>query len=181
MSAKVEYVDAIFTPAEAEKITGVSHTLQRDWRRRGFLASFEGWARFTSTDLAHMLVIQSLSAHGIGPSVSSPYARTIAQRLAAWCLTIREAWSGELEEAFGSADVPPVREFSVLTTGPLRRFVMVSNTGFVTSADDLTRTFDAIDDNPWLSAVVLDLQAMGRELVHRAGRPLVYVNVEQPE
>lgn len=35
-------LDLIFTPVEAEALTGVSNALQRDWRRRGYLPGKEG-------------------------------------------------------------------------------------------------------------------------------------------
>jgi hypothetical protein len=53
---------ATFTPRETEQITGVTQATQRDWRRRE-LTSFptrKGRKRFSSYDLAHLLVMKQL-------------------------------------------------------------------------------------------------------------------------
>ncbi len=53
---------ATFSPGEAEMITDVSQATQRDWRRRE-LTSFptrKGRKRFTSEDLAHLIVLNQL-------------------------------------------------------------------------------------------------------------------------
>ncbi|MGJ8530444.1 hypothetical protein [Maritalea sp.] len=57
-----------FTPAQAENITGMSVSQQRNLRRHGYLKSTEGHARFDIFDLARLFVIQTLSDKGVGPS-----------------------------------------------------------------------------------------------------------------
>jgi hypothetical protein len=67
---------ATFTPAEAEKVTGVSQATQRDWRRRE-LTSFEtrkGRKRFSSYDLAHLIVVNQLLPQ-VRPAVAYLLAR----------------------------------------------------------------------------------------------------------
>lgn len=62
MAALKSLAVATFTPRETEQITGVSQALQRDWRRRE-LTSFEtrkGRKRFTTYDLAHLIVMDQL-------------------------------------------------------------------------------------------------------------------------
>lgn len=55
-----------FTPAEAENITGVSTTTQRDWRRRGILVKRdEGHARYDLFDLGEMMATKLLSDRGV--------------------------------------------------------------------------------------------------------------------
>jgi hypothetical protein len=53
---------ATFTPGEAEMITGVARATQRDWRRRELtsMPTRRGWTRFTSEDLAHLIVLERL-------------------------------------------------------------------------------------------------------------------------
>jgi hypothetical protein len=67
---------ATFTPSETEEITGVSQATQRDWRRRE-LTSFEtrkGRKRFTSSDLAHLVVMNQLLPQ-VRPGVAYQLAR----------------------------------------------------------------------------------------------------------
>jgi DNA-binding transcriptional MerR regulator len=68
---------ATFTPAETEEITGVTQATQRDWRRRE-MTSFptrKGRKRFTSYDLAHLIVLNQLLANGVRPGVAYLLAR----------------------------------------------------------------------------------------------------------
>jgi hypothetical protein len=72
----ISLAQATFTPSEAETITGVSQATQRDWRRRE-LTSFrtrKGRKRFTTDDLAHLLVMDQLLPH-IRPAVAYHLAR----------------------------------------------------------------------------------------------------------
>ena len=71
------YTLTTFTPAEVEKITGLTTTMQRDWRRRGFLPSNSGHARFDAFGLAEALVMKLLADRGIGP--------TLTKEIAHWC------------------------------------------------------------------------------------------------
>lgn len=58
-----------FTPAQAEKISGVSVDQQRNLRRHGYLPHSEGHARFDGLGLARLAAIKVLSDRGIGPSL----------------------------------------------------------------------------------------------------------------
>jgi hypothetical protein len=63
MTTKPKIVQlATFTPGEAERITGVTRATQRDWRRRELtsMSTRTGWTRFTTRDLAHLIVLHRL-------------------------------------------------------------------------------------------------------------------------
>lgn len=60
-----------FTPAQAEKITGISVDQQRNLRRHGYLAQSHGHARFDGFGLARLAAIKGLSDRGIGPSLTA--------------------------------------------------------------------------------------------------------------
>lgn len=60
-----------FTPAQAEKITGISVDQQRNLRRHGYLSKSEGHARFDGFGLARLTAIKMLSDRGIGPSLTA--------------------------------------------------------------------------------------------------------------
>ncbi|WAC24645.1 MerR family transcriptional regulator [Blastomonas sp. SL216] len=103
-----------FTPAEAEAITGVSTASQRDWRRRGFLASGDGHARFDAFDLARMLVIRLLSDRGIGPTQTAQAPSLAFGDIASICavgalsnaFSWVDAWEGDLDEIPTSMTIP---------------------------------------------------------------------------
>lgn len=103
-----------FTPAEAEAITGVSTASQRDWRRRGFLASGDGHARFDAFDLARMLVIRLLSDRGIGPAQTAQAPSLAFGDIASICavgalgnaFSWSDAWEGDLEDIPTSMVIP---------------------------------------------------------------------------
>lgn len=60
-----------FTPAQAEKITGISVDQQRNLRRHGYLAHSDGHARFDGFGLARLFAIKALSDRGIGPALTA--------------------------------------------------------------------------------------------------------------
>ncbi|WP_323009647.1 hypothetical protein [Paracoccus sp. (in: a-proteobacteria)] len=80
-----------FTPAQAEKITGISVDQQRNLRRHGYLAQSEGHARFDGFGLARLFAIKALSDRGIGPSLTaksdeSPDIATLCATGILWAL-----------------------------------------------------------------------------------------------
>lgn len=103
---------AHFTPAEAERITGVSTALQRDWRRRNLLPSMSGHARFDVFELARMAVLKHLADRGIGPSLAGDEADWCAAAVAHAALGWHEAWDGEADRTLTWLDhynsPPPV-------------------------------------------------------------------------
>lgn len=89
------YTLSLFTPGEAERITGLSVAMQRDWRHRGFLPKTEGHARFNVFDLASMLAMKLLSDRGVGPQASQAVAEWCAVGIVWEVLTDFEAWEGD--------------------------------------------------------------------------------------
>lgn len=77
MKYTVRTIDREFTPAEAGEITGVSPTLQRDWRRRGILPENDGakWTRWTLVDVIQLSVMKRLSDNGVDVSKTLDAAR----------------------------------------------------------------------------------------------------------
>ncbi|QTI79020.1 hypothetical protein IAI58_15505 [Roseomonas marmotae] len=86
-----------FTPGEAERITGVSTAQQRDWRRRGFLPSNEGHARFDLFSMAEMWVLKLMADRGIGPQAVKEVAGTCATGIAWHALAWGDAYEGDHE------------------------------------------------------------------------------------
>lgn len=60
-----------FTPAQAEKSTGMAVDQQRNLRRHGYLPQSSGHSRYDGLALARMAAIQALANRGIGPSLTA--------------------------------------------------------------------------------------------------------------
>ena len=190
-----------FTPAEAEKITGVSVSTQRDWRRRKFLGSHEGHARFDIFDLGEMAVMQMLAFRGIGPAQSTQLSPFTGLGVAWEVLNNRAAYSGDhdLTLSWNSTFAPggprandwePKGEW-------LAKHSLKNKFGPITPANyfiwwpDGSHHFDYSLDmafspkNTKLNldrlhgpAVVIDLAAVGEMILSRCSKPFVEVEYE---
>lgn len=178
-----EYTLTEFTPGEAEKITGVSTAMQRDWRRREFLPSNKGHARFDLFDLAEMMFLQAMSDRGIGPQRSKPLAAITGRGIAFGALMCQAAYEGDL--APGS-DMTRAIDAIGKTARDKDAARVISGRYLIVWADGKetwhVNVQKAIDDLPekqkWKKltgpVLVLDQWAMGAALVQRAGRPLIH-------
>ena len=72
---------ATFPPAEAGRISSLSTTNQRDWRRRDFLPATPGHARFDPFAVAEMWTLKMLSDRGIGPQIGKDVANYCANAI----------------------------------------------------------------------------------------------------
>lgn len=77
MRPRLDYQLATFTPKEVERITGLSSAMQRDWRHRGLLPSYDRHARFTPFELATMWAMKLLADAGRGPKITTEIAPAI--------------------------------------------------------------------------------------------------------
>jgi hypothetical protein len=92
-----------FSASEAEKLTGVATSMQRDWRRRGFLPSNEaGWTRFTLRDLSRLLLLNMFSKQGIGPTSSIIVVENLEAQL---CARVASLIGGRDEPEMNGASV----------------------------------------------------------------------------
>ena len=99
----------MFTPAEAERITGVTTTMQRDWRRRGILKKEGDTARFDLFDLCELLTLKLLSDRGIGPKAAAEVVTWCGYGVAYHSLDAVDAYEGDhhrTNEARGLTDIP---------------------------------------------------------------------------
>ena len=71
---KATYTAAHFSPKDVEGITELSTTMQRDWRRRGFIETQNGHAKFDPFEVATIWIAKTLADRGIGPTVSKVIA-----------------------------------------------------------------------------------------------------------
>ncbi len=84
-----------FTPAEAERITGVPTVQQRDWRRRGFLPSNAGHARFDAFNLAELLTLKRMAERDIGLQAVSKIAPWVTRSIVWHALGAVDAYEGD--------------------------------------------------------------------------------------
>ena len=94
MKWQVEF--ARFTPREAEKITGVSTSLQRDWRRREVLPPTKGHARFNVLELSWLLGTKLLSEKGVGPEHTKEVMDILASGITQFALQNIHAFEGNV-------------------------------------------------------------------------------------
>ena len=154
-----------FTARQAAKITGMSEAQQRNHRRHGYLPKTnQGWSRFTPVELAELLVMQQLAGRGLSPAGAMPILKAMQSSPAAalvsyWARSTPGAINphpdhvDELEDP----DPPPAHT--------PRYFVFDGVDSKVVSS--LDQTFEHTSDQ--VAAIVIDLKALGAQLVDRAG------------
>ena len=86
-------------PHEAATVSGVALANQRNLRRSGYIPKNSGHARFTLEETAELLVFGSLSERGIGPKVSSTFAKTAARGIFLKTLHMAEIYTPEAAAA----------------------------------------------------------------------------------
>lgn len=89
---------AVFTPREAERITGVTAVMQRDWRRHGYLPVNEGHMRFNVFGLAELLALRLLAERRIGPQQGKLVSDWLAAGIVRFALQSRLAYEGDAAE-----------------------------------------------------------------------------------
>ena len=183
-----------FTPAEAERITGLGVGMQRDWRNRGFLPKNEGHARFDCFALAHLLFMKMMADRGIGPQKSFEDAPWCAVGMVAAALQEIDAYEGDHEQAL-AWNVPVGGEFcwgakanwltrSILDANghgvqPAPLFISwadgshVFHYSFDTAIAGMNE-FDVRREGPM---ILLDLRVLGGLLLDRCARPIVHVDL----
>lgn len=171
-----------FSAAEAEAITGLAVMEQRNWRRRGYLPPLPDsrHARFGVTDLAEMQIRAALAFRGIGPARSEAIGPSCALRITAHALGWSNAWTGNPWDAPGETWGCKAEWLTAGAVGVRKNrfFVWTEETHLFT--DNVAACFDGTVDLPRLRpgpVVVLDLEAMGGDLLDRAGRPLARVEL----
>lgn len=196
MTLNLRSENTLFSPAEAEAITGVGVAMQRDWRRRGIIQKADdGWSRYDRQSLAEMTIIKHLADAGIAPALAKDWAVWAGWRLADHALhhpNAEEVHGRELLEAFearvGRSIPLPGRYQRSDHSAVDQRFLVVRAGAVPHLTSDLNRFFDNgffDDDSKGFLApgagVVLDLFAAGYAMAQRAGRPLHVVIVEDKD
>lgn len=177
MATKVRFEDREFTPKEAAEASGVSTTLQRDWRRREILqaGSDAGWARFSLNDVIRMAVLNRCSQFGLSVKFAANWVAPIA------LIPVHEALEG-FDDVYGGDDLPancPTHEG--IQSGRYIAAVnqldddapYVARVNSIEQLDDFAEKYDAS------AFFVLDCQKLAAEIVRRSPHPLVHVTVTE--
>jgi len=161
-----QYTFTTFTPAEAERITGVSTALQRDWRRRGYLPTLEKHARFDMFDLAGLMARGLLASRGIGPQLTEEVIPWCVSGIAWHALKWVDAYEGDHHRTLDwrPPQFRPSREISPEMEELLRR----------AAADDgklaeWSKSYDPAwsERGNWLARQILSLKGFPRVIPAR--------------
>lgn len=184
----------LFTPRQAEQITGIPQMRQRDLRRHGYLPQHEGHARFTAIDLAEMMVLSSMMQRGITPSTASGLAKISVVGIVQLALSDVDVWK-DMDNATwsfpGEQDPESKAEWLARVFCNFRahdgdkrwrvqpaRFMIIWADGQEFWTFSVDREIEEMEqDDPRLAGpvTVLDLHALARLLVTRAQLPLARV------
>ena len=182
---RVKNIAREFSPAEVATITGVSTTLQRDWRRRGVLPErrSEGWSRFDVSDVIEIAVLKFFADAGFGVKsvldVSSlatlpvmdllgkaPGARAYEGEASDWLRAEIEE-RGTVRGAHG--------RYLAIAHAPGPKPDEMPPTVRVETLADLAEYLDGDD---YEGATILDFEKLAARIVERAGLPLFVIEVE---
>lgn len=190
---------AQFPAADVEAITGLSTSMQRDWRRRGFLPKSAKHPRHNVFGLAALYVMKLLAEHGRGPAGADVYAQALAPVIVKMALAWSErAWATapqQILDIIGDSACGDISDderharavdllFRELDVGavatPPHAIWWPTGTLELGNYSELSSTraaqgteseeADARFDGP---ALVLPLDTIAANLVRRAGRPFV--------
>lgn len=192
MTPKFRHVDRDYSPAEVAKITGVSTTLQRDWRRREILLGREkpGWSRFGFHDIVEIFILKWFSAAG-----SFVKQRMDTIRFAS-PMASKTIWR-QLMKLDGAveihSDLPEVQKYAYdlldpreRDTTPIRYLVILpcyredeSYVERVRFTEDLNSIDEKIEEFGSIGFTALDLLKIGDLIVERGGLPVTRVEADE--
>ncbi len=177
---------ANFRAGEVSEITGISPVLQRNWRRRGLLEKKgEGWSSFSLEELVTLYVASVLIDRGVSASSALNVAQAghfnllthIAKRSTEFAPDLpkdkRKTWADKLPEKYKDR---------------FRRFLVIPDVGNavgkeLVQCDDVSKAIDQLVEKKITTGavIVLDLETLADQIVERAGRPLMRVEVADDE
>lgn len=180
---EMKIVLANLTPAQLEKVSGLSTTLQRVWRRRGEIPARTGsQASFSARDAAAISVGVALNRYGISPAE----AMDIGKRHAAIALRCALERGGACEVTgpretvkhfvalFNGDDLSFLAELAGQQDSDLRR-LLYSLDGEAPRLEDFV--FTEIEELPSVSGYFVNLQAIGHRLLTVVGGPLFRIQL----
>src|SRR5690348_13062403 len=133
MKHTYQYEALPIAPADVETITGLSTTMQRDWRRRELLKRKEiGHFGFTPHEVAEILVLHALrDIAGSNLELAASHATHVAPTVLWFALSHQPAWrfEGTSEEEAGFREY--IRQRNLLGLSHLGEIVGAKHSDFV--------------------------------------------------
>jgi hypothetical protein len=177
-------VDREFSPREAEEVTGVSVTLQRDWRRRNLLPEqkSKGWARFSVSDIIEMIVMKSFSDSGFSVQSAREFSRNIVMP------TMKVLYSNP--DAIDFADViasPELKDMVMIQAyknlpGPHFAVTRNKETGKfkVSPCATYDQIFELLHDSNAVHCTVIDCERIAKRIIDKADLPIARFDSLEP-
>lgn len=185
MSVTLSVSSREFSPSEVAAITGVSVSLQRDWRRREILPErkSDGWSRFSLEDVALIYALGFFTAAGFYVKDAKPWASMAVLPVLSIFARTPEAYamSGAPEREPAMRDLVNARTQGV---GLDYRFLVIAhaNAGqpalaYRVQDIELLGALAAKAQAPGYS--ILDLEVMARRILEAANGQLFKVTCEE--
>jgi hypothetical protein len=188
MSWTCTRVDREFTPNEAERITGVSTALQRDWRRRGIIASKEDgkWTRWDLDDLVRLTVMKLFSEAGMDVSKTGTVASMAMTPTFAAFARFDEAHEFAGDEVTEEERERILSSFAPRTTHASHTFGRyLASFGReemqVCRVTTLTQLAEFMEEQKQAVFAVVDCWQVAAQIVERAGGPITRFEIETKE
>jgi hypothetical protein len=189
MDFHVEYTR--FRPRDVAALVGLTPTMQRDWRRHGFLPvrSDGGWSSFSLVEVARLAIRKAIADAGLGPAfansiLESDDASTIERAPIYWAFVESDATWAISKDSPNSESVR--RELGDLAdndrlqlasrlwpTESLARFVTIAPASRTVQL--ATEVPDPTEFAPDAILITLNLEVIGAQFAARAPGPLATV------
>jgi len=188
-----DYKLARFKAGEAERITGLSTVMQRDWRRRKLLARPDGHARFDVFGLSEMMFLKTMADRGIGPKRASELAEFAAGGIAFGALLPEAAYdeadpvpSDAMQRERAASVIRKTTKKKVLKRLLPARYLIIWADGTEHWNENVQSAIESLDNRQmWEKMsgpiIVIDQWMLGLLLIKNAGRPLVHVERRSSE
>jgi hypothetical protein len=186
MSWTCTLIEQEFAPSETASITGVSTSLQRDWRRRKLVYSpnENGWTKWELDDQIRLSVMKLFSDSGMDPSKTG----TIAAMAVMPTLNAFKSIPGAVEWLRG----PGVSEEAALEVrdlmsrrnetyevAPFGRFLAVlgAEEHDVCRTHSLAGLQELLEEDPRPVLTIVDCVALAQQIYARAGRAVIQYSI----
>lgn len=181
MEYSIEMESAVCRSPEAETLSGVSQQLQRDWRRRGLISDYTGpgQVRYPLWQVCQLKVMGVMSQANMGLKPASAVISQISSAVASHVRTSLDAaefigldlTDDEKRDVIRRANSTAGLRFTMFRMPELPDGDERPNSFISSTWDGLVEMAQA---NGGLSAVlVVDAEAVAREIVAASSRPLV--------
>lgn len=186
-------------------MTGMTAAVQREHRRRNFLPSVQGHAKYEADMLSFMALMTALGKNGIGPTAAAEIAGMFDHFVMSQALLTPEAIEADwdaLASLCENMNVPKIFENAVETAmgiGPhalrqrfvqgaivrdnlpigFKDYIVVFSDGSHDYGDSIDEILDKRDDPGPDTALVINVAALARKIVTNAPRPLASIVVTE--